>query len=232
MQLVKINGPEAVKSIIPNKNDIDSQKINENNFHILKIIQKMKLNFTSNKIVHIVAFGATVVLHAVIAISSLLPSKPVVLNKQAIHVSFVAPSAQNKVKQNAEIQDKKAPIKAEKLEKKQLANNETSGRVDEKSKEITALESEPLFDAAYLNNPAPKYPASAKRRNIEGKVLLEVSVNADGEAAKVRISRSSGFPILDNAALEAVKNWRFIPAKKSGKAVAAQVIVPIEFKIV
>lgn len=192
----------------------------------------MTLNFPNYKISHILALAATIALHAGIAISSLLPTSPIVLNKQAIHVTFVAPSAQNKVEQKVEIQDEKAPKKAEKLEKKLLATHETVGRVDENSKEISSLDSEPLFNAAYLNNPSPKYPSAAKRRNIEGKVLLEVSVNPDGGAAKVTISRSSGFAILDNAALEAVKTWRFIPAKKAGKAVAALVIVPVEFKII
>jgi len=144
-------------------------------------------------------------------------------------VSFVAPSTQNKAQKSIEIQDKNA---AKKTEKKQPKAHETTGRVDKNSKELTSLESEPVFDASYLNNPAPQYPSSAKRRNIEGKVLLEVLVDANGNAEKIVISRSSGFAILDNAALEAVKNWRFVPAKKAGKAVAAQVTVPIEFKII
>lgn len=189
----------------------------------------MSLNFSTNKNSYILAIGATIALHGVIAISSLLPTSPTVLKKQAIHVSFVAPSTQNQAQKSIEIQDKSA---AKKSQQKQLEAHETTGRVDKNSKELNSLESEPVFDAAYLNNPAPQYPTSAKRRNIEGKVLLEVLVSVDGNAQKVVVSRSSGFAILDNAALEAVKNWRFVPAKKAGKAVAAQVTVPIEFKII
>ncbi|OFW81300.1 MAG: hypothetical protein A2887_01425 [Alphaproteobacteria bacterium RIFCSPLOWO2_01_FULL_40_26] len=95
-----------------------------------------------------------------------------------------------------------------------------------------SAESEPVFDADYLNNPAPLYPTLAKQNGMQGKVLLNVVVKIDGTPANVEISRSSGHSSLDFAALDAVKQWRFIPAKRSGQAVEANVIVPVEFKII
>jgi len=100
-----------------------------------------------------------------------------------------------------------------------------------KSQEKNNVESEPIFDAQYLNNPAPLYPKTARDRGIEGKVLLEVVVKDDGSALNVKLLSSSGSSLLDESAIEAVKNWQFIPAKKFGKFVQAKVIVPIEFKI-
>lgn len=100
------------------------------------------------------------------------------------------------------------------------------------AKSVDSVESEAIFDAQYLNNPAPHYPATAKSRGIEGKVLLEVLVSDKGEALNVKIISSSGSHILDESAYETVKNWQFIPAKKFGKFVQASVIVPIEFKII
>lgn len=99
------------------------------------------------------------------------------------------------------------------------------------SKNVDSVESEVIFDAQYLNNPAPIYPSVAKSRGIEGKVLLEVLVSDKGEPLNVKIISSSGSYILDESAFETVKNWQFIPAKKMGKFVQASVIVPIEFKI-
>lgn len=89
----------------------------------------------------------------------------------------------------------------------------------------------PLFDVSYLNNPAPDYPASAKRRRIQGTVRLAVEVTAEGRAAHVRVETGSGFAPLDQAALAAVRQWRFVPAKRGSQAVAAPVIVPIEFRL-
>jgi len=90
----------------------------------------------------------------------------------------------------------------------------------------------PVFDAQYLNNPSPIYPSNAKNNNIQGKVFLSVLVGIEGKAIEVKIANSSGYSILDNSALSAVRKWQFVPAKKNGEAVSATVIVPVEFKIV
>jgi len=87
----------------------------------------------------------------------------------------------------------------------------------------------PIFNAAYLRNPPPVYPAQSKRRNEAGKVFLRVYVSADGAAEKIELQTSSGWPRLDQAAQDTVRNWRFVPAKLGDKAVPAWVIVPINF---
>jgi protein TonB len=86
-------------------------------------------------------------------------------------------------------------------------------------------------DAAYLNNPKPDYPAPARQRFLEGRVLLRVQVMADGRCGDVRVERSSGHEMLDEAALATVKKWRFVPAKRGERAVESWVNVPIVFKL-
>ena len=89
----------------------------------------------------------------------------------------------------------------------------------------------PRFNAAYLNNPPPVYPLSARRRGIEGRVLVRAEVQADGSCSRVELKTTSGSDLLDQAALEAVKKWRFVPARKGNQAVTAWVEVPISFKL-
>lgn len=89
----------------------------------------------------------------------------------------------------------------------------------------------PRFDAAYLNNPAPEYPAVARRRKQEGTTFLNVVVDTAGKPVTIEISLSSGSPELDRAAQEAVKSWSFIPAKQDGKSVEGRVEVPIRFRL-
>ncbi|MCG3187326.1 MAG: hypothetical protein IOMNBAOH_01935 [Rhodocyclaceae bacterium] len=84
---------------------------------------------------------------------------------------------------------------------------------------------------AYLSNPKPDYPWSLRRRGIEGTVRLRVNVAADGLPTDVMVVSSSGFDEMDRAALEAVKSWRFQPARRSGQAVAALAEVPIVFRL-
>ena len=89
----------------------------------------------------------------------------------------------------------------------------------------------PRFGVSYLNNPAPDYPAMSRRIGEEGRVLMKVLVSADGAAEDVQIEKSSGSERLDNAAIQAVKRWRFIPAKKNNQALSAYVMVPMKFSL-
>lgn len=89
----------------------------------------------------------------------------------------------------------------------------------------------PRFDAAYLNNPAPAYPMQSRRLNEAGKVLLRVQVSEAGNALQVQLHQSSGHSRLDQAALDAVKRWRFIPARRGDVAISEWVIVPITFNL-
>lgn len=89
----------------------------------------------------------------------------------------------------------------------------------------------PRSDAAYLNNPRPNYPLAARRRGDHGTVLVRVLVTAEGQAASVGLEKSSGHSSLDEAALAAVKSWRFVPAKQGAQAVEAPYVVPVVFKL-
>jgi protein TonB len=94
-----------------------------------------------------------------------------------------------------------------------------------------AAVTEARFDADYLHNPKPEYPWAARRRGEEGRVMLRVQVSAAGTAAAVDIGRSSGFPLLDQAAREAVLRWRFVPARRGSEAIESWVLVPIAFRL-
>ncbi|MDO9365836.1 MAG: energy transducer TonB [Methylotenera sp.] len=89
----------------------------------------------------------------------------------------------------------------------------------------------PKFGVAYLNNPKPQYPPMSRRIGEEGRVLFKVLVNANGDPETVEIASSSGSERLDNAALTAVKQWRFVPAKRNNVAISAYVTVPISFAL-
>ncbi len=91
--------------------------------------------------------------------------------------------------------------------------------------------SAPRFDAAYLDNPAPIYPALSRRMREEGRVVLRVFVEASGRSGQVEIQASSGSPRLDQAAQDAVSRWKFFPAQRGAEAVGAWVLVPIVFNL-
>ncbi|MDR2876263.1 MAG: energy transducer TonB [Methylobacillus sp.] len=89
----------------------------------------------------------------------------------------------------------------------------------------------PRFDAAYLENPAPSVPPLSRKAKEHGVVSLAVHVSASGAALEVKLDKSCGFERLDNSALETVKQWKFVPARRGDTPVAAWVTVPIRFNL-
>lgn len=83
----------------------------------------------------------------------------------------------------------------------------------------------------YLRNPAPTYPEAARRAGQQGLVMLRVQVNARGTVDAVSVSESSGHSLLDQAAIKAVRKWKFRPATMGPMAVECEVEVPVRFKL-
>jgi protein TonB len=77
----------------------------------------------------------------------------------------------------------------------------------------------------------PSYPASARQLGVEGTALLSVFVDAAGRVGEVIVKQSAGHPDLDRAAAEAVRRWRFEPARRGAEAVAMWVELPVEFRL-
>ena len=88
----------------------------------------------------------------------------------------------------------------------------------------------PRSDAAHLSNPPPVYPMAAQRRGDRGTVLLRLIVTADGLAKNVEVEKSSGYRALDDSAVTAVRNWRFVPARQGGQAIDWPYTQSIVFK--
>lgn len=87
------------------------------------------------------------------------------------------------------------------------------------------------FDADYLQNPAPAYPALSRRMGEEGKVVLRVFVEPNGRPSQIEVKAGSGSPRLDQAAQDAVWRWKFVAARRGDEAVGAWVLVPIVFNL-
>lgn len=81
-------------------------------------------------------------------------------------------------------------------------------------------------------NPEFVYPRAAARLGLEGTVLLEVEVKADGSAGEIQLKRSSGHQILDMDAVRQIASWRFKPATSRGRAHSARVLVPVSYRLV
>ncbi|MGV8057527.1 MAG: TonB family protein [Smithellaceae bacterium] len=81
----------------------------------------------------------------------------------------------------------------------------------------------------YRENAPPQYPLSARLREYEGVALIAAEILADGKIGNLKIKSSSGYSILDQSAVEAIKKWKFDPAREMGKPVSAWVEIPVRF---
>jgi len=77
----------------------------------------------------------------------------------------------------------------------------------------------------------PAYPSSARNLGIQGTTLLHVLVSDSGRVAEVIVKRSAGHPDLDRAAADAVRRWRFEPARRGQAPVEMWVQLPFEFRL-
>jgi periplasmic protein TonB len=87
----------------------------------------------------------------------------------------------------------------------------------------------PSSDADYLQNPKPAYPPISKRLGEQGKVVVRVLIGTDGAAQRTELRQSSGYARLDQAALDTVQKWRYVPGKRNGVPEAMWFNVPINF---
>jgi protein TonB len=88
---------------------------------------------------------------------------------------------------------------------------------------------EPSADADYLKNPPPAYPRASRRLGEQGTVIVRVFISTQGLPEKAEVRTSSGFARLDQAALEAVQRWRFVPGRRSGTPEAMWFNIPVRF---
>jgi protein TonB len=88
-----------------------------------------------------------------------------------------------------------------------------------------------LTQVSFRHTPPPDYPDAARKDGKEGRVILRVLVDEEGRSKLVEINLSSGSYLLDQAAAEAIKRWRFSPARYGDSPTASWVKIPVDFRL-
>jgi protein TonB len=81
-----------------------------------------------------------------------------------------------------------------------------------------------------LREVKPDYTDDARRRGLEGEVVLEIVVRSDGRVGNIRIVQGVGGG-LDQRAVDAVRQWKFAPGERQGTPVDVLVEVAVEFRL-
>jgi periplasmic protein TonB len=93
-----------------------------------------------------------------------------------------------------------------------------------------AVRAESAFDEAPtpLRTQAPVYPETLRRDGVSGMVSINVTIDESGNVTNAVVAKSSN-PAFEQAAVAAVSQWKFKPAKKAGQAVTVSVVLPVRF---
>lgn len=133
-----------------------------------------------------------------------------------------------------EPEEKVARVEAEareRAERRQAAREEARQREEARearpSEAVATSQPRPIPG----QTPAPDYPARALMRGEGGTALVIAHIGPDGVPTSTEIAQSSGSRELDRAAMQAVRRWRFEPAREGGRPTVGRVAVPIDFQV-
>lgn len=147
------------------------------------------------------------------------------------------PVAKKKVvkKKRPEPEPKSKPTpQPEKLADKKVDKNqaESANQPQEVNQGVSNQEPVLVTKPSFSSRPTPpNYPRQARRRGVEGVATYEVWLDAEGKQIKQALVNSSGALMLDNAALDAIKQWKFSPHTVNGRAIAHRVQIPVRFRL-
>lgn len=186
----------------------------------------------------------SVLLHCLLLLSLVISSRGKSHENMIISIHLIP----NKVEEISKLQKKKEEIVERKVEeiiksKKSLLDEEKASLeskkddLEEKSESKKTVQDlsnvKNIYEIGSIKNPAPTYPRIARLRKYQGEVEIAVIADFNGNVIDANIYKSSGFSILDDAALDTLKNWRFSMNKIKNKALSKnknyRIIVPIRF---
>lgn len=148
------------------------------------------------------------------------PSPQIKQKKNIIKQPVIKSSRRSKLKSTA-------VVRKQDTEMKLLTENKPDNEIDQQQQ--LAYISPRI--ATELNNRKPYYPQVARRRGMQGNVLLQVRVGIHGEVLDVIIKQSSGYHLLDSAAKEAIEQWQFQPAQRGSKFETGSIEIPVRFNL-
>ena len=98
-------------------------------------------------------------------------------------------------------------------------------------KQSVTNKSRAKFQVGSHNNPHPEYPLIARKRGWEGRVIIRADIDKSGIVTSIKILKSSGFEVLDEASLVTLRQWKFTPARYGDKFIHDSLNIPVNFRL-
>ena len=134
-------------------------------------------------------------------------------------------------------------IKIQKYDIKQIVNNSQNQIKSKFNKEsnvntnITSptsknIKSRAKYKIGTIENPHPEYPIIARKKGWQGRLLLAVHIDKNGNVLNVHVKETSGFEVLDKVSVKTIRDWKFLPARYGDSNVEDNINIPVSFKLI
>ena len=94
------------------------------------------------------------------------------------------------------------------------------------------IKSRAKYKIGTIENPHPKYPIIARKKGWQGRLLLAVHIDQNGNVLDIHVKETSGYEILDRASVKTIRDWKFLPARHGNRYVEDNINIPVSFKLI
>lgn len=134
-------------------------------------------------------------------------------------------------------------IKIQKYDIEQIINNSQNQIKSKFNKEsnvnsnITSptpknVKSRAKYKIGTIENPHPEYPIIARKKGWQGRLLLAVHIDKNGNVLNIHVKETSGYEILDRVSVKTIRDWKFFPARYGDRYVEDNINIPVSFKLI
>ena len=94
------------------------------------------------------------------------------------------------------------------------------------------VKSRAKYKIGTIENPHPEYPIIARKKGWQGRLLLAVHIDKNGNVLNIHVKETSGYEILDRVSVKTIRDWKFFPARYGGRYVEDNINIPVSFKLI
>ena len=134
-------------------------------------------------------------------------------------------------------------IKIQKYDIEQIVNNSQNQIKSKLNKEsnvntnVTSptsknIKSRAKYKIGTIQNPHPEYPIIARKKGWQGRLILAVHIDKNGNVLNIHVKETSGFEVLDRVSIKTVRKWKFFPARYGDRNVEDNINIPVSFKLI
>ena len=192
--------------------------------------EKLIKSDTSMTVVNLVEIFPTSQLKTNSKIDKNISSTNKVETKQLQNINYTSINDVNKIK--IKKNDIEQIINNSQNQIKSKFNKESNVNTKITSPTSKNIKSRAKYKIGTIENPHPEYPIIARKKGWQGRLLLAVHIDKNGNVLNVHVKETSGFEVLDKVSVKTIRDWKFLPARYGDSNVEDNINIPVSFKLI